>query len=165
MSIISDKVAYLRGLADGLKVDDSTNEGKLITSILDVLSDIAFELEDDRDAIEELEDQMEAIDSDLRDLEEFAYNDDCDCDDCNCNYDDDSCDCHCNDHCGCDDDCDCDDNSSIGYVTVECPNCKKETSFDIEMFDESTNYIECPNCHEKIEIVYEDTNNCDCHCD
>lgn len=152
MSIISDKVAYLKGLAEGLKVDDSTNEGKLLVSILDVLSDIAFELEDDRDALEELEDQVETLDNDLGELEEFVYDDDCDCD--------------CDD-CDCDDDCDCgcNDTAEIGYITVECPHCNKETNFDVGLFDENTKYVECPNCHEKIEVVYEDDGDCKCHYD
>ena len=79
------------------------------------------------------------------------------CNDCQKAFDE--CDCNKKPDCGCNDDC------AIGYITVECPSCKKETSFDIEMFDENTNYIECPNCHKKIEVVYEDTDDCDCHCD
>lgn len=153
MSMISDKVAYLKGLAEGLKIDDSTNEGKLLTSILDVLSDIAFDLEDNMDAVEELECHIENINNDLDELEEFVYDDDCGCDDCDC--DDDY-------------DCDCNDTTEVKYITVECPHCKKETSFDIGIFDENTEYVECPNCHERIEVVYEDEDDdgdCKCHCD
>lgn len=148
MSMISDRVSYLKGLADGMKVDDSTNEGKLLISILDVLEDIAFELEDDRNAIEELEDQAESLDNDLGELENFVYDADCDCD----------CDCGC-------DDCDCDDKANVGYISIECPHCKKETSFDIGLFDKDTKYVECPNCHHKIDVVYEDEADCCCHSD
>ena len=35
---IGEKVSYIKGLAEGLKVDESTNEGKVITAILDVTS-------------------------------------------------------------------------------------------------------------------------------
>ena len=31
-----------------------------------------------------------------------------------------------------------------------CPHCKKQTSFDVDIFDEETESVECPHCHEKI---------------
>ena len=34
---VSEKVAYLKGLADGLGIKDSTNEGKLMLAVIDVL--------------------------------------------------------------------------------------------------------------------------------
>ena len=40
---ISEKVAYLKGLADGLDLDQETSkEGKLIAKIIDVLEDVGF---------------------------------------------------------------------------------------------------------------------------
>ncbi len=42
---IGEKVSYIKGLAEGLKVDDSTNEGKILGAILDVLGDISAELD------------------------------------------------------------------------------------------------------------------------
>ena len=47
---ISEKVAYLKGLAEGLALDTDTKEGKLIAAIIDVLDDMAekfVDLEDD----------------------------------------------------------------------------------------------------------------------
>ena len=38
---ISEKVAYLKGLAEGLALDTDTKEGKLIAAIIDVLDDMA----------------------------------------------------------------------------------------------------------------------------
>ena len=40
---ISEKVAYLKGLAEGLKLDEETKEGKLIAAIIDVLDAMAEE--------------------------------------------------------------------------------------------------------------------------
>ena len=63
---VAEKVSYIRGLAEGLKIDDSTNEGRILNAIIDVLGDIALD--------------MEAIDEDLAevtdvatDLEEAVY--------------------------------------------------------------------------------------------
>ena len=43
---ISEKVAYLKGLAEGLALDTESKEGKLIAAIIDVLDDIALEIAD-----------------------------------------------------------------------------------------------------------------------
>lgn len=40
---ISEKVAYLKGLADGLDLDkEPSKEGKIIAKIIDVLEDVGF---------------------------------------------------------------------------------------------------------------------------
>ena len=51
---IAEKVSYIKGLTEGMKIDTATNEGKVLAAILDVLGDIALNIED--------------IDSDLADL-------------------------------------------------------------------------------------------------
>ena len=44
---ISEKVAYLKGMAEGLDIDtESSKEGKLISMMMDILQDVALELED-----------------------------------------------------------------------------------------------------------------------
>ena len=42
----SEKVAYLKGLAEGLGIDKEKGEGKVINAIIDVLEDLAYGLED-----------------------------------------------------------------------------------------------------------------------
>ena len=39
MMTTAERVAYLKGLMEGMKVDDSTNEGKLFNLIADILAD------------------------------------------------------------------------------------------------------------------------------
>ena len=43
---ISEKVAYLKGLAEGLNLDTDSKEGKLIAAIIDVLDDMAEKFAD-----------------------------------------------------------------------------------------------------------------------
>ena len=45
---ILEKVAYMKGLAEGLGLDTKTKEGKLLTVMIDLLDDIALELEEQR---------------------------------------------------------------------------------------------------------------------
>ena len=70
---ISEKVAYLKGLAEGLQLDAETKEGKLITAIIDVLSDMAEEIADMQDEMVDLEDGLDAVSDDLNDVEETLY--------------------------------------------------------------------------------------------
>ena len=39
---ITEKVAYLKGLAEGMELDTGKKEGKLLSAIIDVLEDIAL---------------------------------------------------------------------------------------------------------------------------
>ncbi|MDD3766150.1 MAG: hypothetical protein PHF89_03030 [Eubacteriales bacterium] len=66
MSIISEKVSYLRGLADGLKISEESNEGKLLLEILNVLGEIA-------DDIEYIEDSQDELFDRVYDLEDEIY--------------------------------------------------------------------------------------------
>ena len=72
MSLISEKVAYLQGLAEGLKINGETAEGKLLSEIINVLGSISDELEDAVYGEEDFDDEddfyMEECDED----EEFT---------------------------------------------------------------------------------------------
>lgn len=79
MAKVRERVAYLHGLTKGLNVNDKTPEGKAIMHIIDVLEDIADDVECMHRGQQELETYVESIDEDLTDLEEDFY-EDCDCD-------------------------------------------------------------------------------------
>ena len=75
---ISEKVAYLKGLAEGLALDTESKEGKLIAAIIDVLDDMSGKFEDLEDelcdveeALYELEDDDDEYDEDEDDDEEY----------------------------------------------------------------------------------------------
>jgi hypothetical protein len=70
---IRAKVAYLHGLAEGLDLDVSSNEGRLLSSMLDVMSEMAEQLIDVTDAQTELAEYVEDVDFDLGALEESVY--------------------------------------------------------------------------------------------
>ena len=56
---ILEKVAYLKGLAEGLGLDTKSKEGKLFTIMMDILDDIALELQDLQTGQEDLEDALD----------------------------------------------------------------------------------------------------------
>ncbi len=128
----TEKVAYLKGLADGLNVDKTSAEGKLFSAIIDVLDDLALSVED-------LTDQIDAIDLDLSDLEEYVYEED----------EDEFCDGDCEGCEGCDGFGEFEEDALYEF---ECPACHEIVYFDEELFDGEDDAIECPNCGTVLEL-------------
>lgn len=140
---LNEKAAYIKGLAEGLEIDAKTKEGKIISALLDLVSDMAATISDMEEDIEYLNDYIEEIDEDLGTVEECLAECDCDCDD-----DDFDCDGDCDD---CDCDCDFDEDD---YFEIDCPSCGETVCFDETIDPED---LICPACGEKFEcIVSED---------
>ena len=139
---ICEKIAYIKGLAEGLGLDEATKEGKILTAVIDLLGDITEEICDIEDGCDELMEQIDAVDEDLSYVEEVIYGDDDDCD------------------CDCDDcDCDCDDE----VYEIECPACNDVIYLDAEMLEEDG--MTCPNCGTDLEFDFDGDCCCDCGCD
>lgn len=75
MSYISEKVAYLDGLADGMEIEKDPN-GKLIKGIIEALGAVAEELEEHNELLDDLSDCVDDIYDDLDELEEDDDEDD-----------------------------------------------------------------------------------------
>ncbi|MBX6377251.1 MAG: zinc ribbon domain-containing protein [Clostridia bacterium] len=75
MANIKERIAYLQGLANGLKLNDAGREGQVLAGVLEVLDAMAVDLAQVEDNQEDLEAYVESIDSDLTDLEEDYYGD------------------------------------------------------------------------------------------
>lgn len=143
---ITEKVAYLKGLMEGLELDKNSKEGKILNAVVDVLNDIALSIEDVDSEIEVINDYVDELDHDLGDLEEFVYECDDDCDDDE--EDDDE-----EDY----DDDEEDDDDSV-FFEVECPSCGDKIYLD-DSIDPSD--VICPNCHEHFDIEFEGCGDCD----
>mgnify|MGYP003304659175 CR=1 FL=1 len=61
---ICEKIAYIKGLADGLELDTNSKEGKIIAAIVDLLGDITEEICDIEDACDDMSEQIDAVDED-----------------------------------------------------------------------------------------------------
>ena len=126
---ILEKVAYMKGLAEGLGLDTKSKEGKLLTVMMDILDDIALELQDIRDEQSDLEEGLDAVSDDLSDVETYLYELDGE-------YDE-------------DEDEDGEEDDDEVYETT-CPNCEEEIFFDETILADGV--VECPNCGEKLEF-------------
>lgn len=74
MSYISEKVAYLDGLADGIGIEDD-KQGKLLRGIIDALGAIAEELEEQSEAYDDLSDCVDEIYEELDAIDCELYGD------------------------------------------------------------------------------------------
>lgn len=151
---LTEKISYIRGLAEGLALDESKPEVKVINAIVELLDDMAFAVSDMEELYDELSAQVDEIDQDLADVESDVYDDeDCDCCDCL----DDDCDC-----------CDYEDEENPFYE-VTCGACGQKLNVSEDVLLEGE--IECPNCSELLEFDFSDLfdeDGCydhDCTCD
>ena len=75
MSKLTDRISYLQGLAEGMKLNPEKDSNRLILEILDVLGEVGDSFEALADAHAELSDYVESIDEDLADMEADLYDD------------------------------------------------------------------------------------------
>ena len=150
-----EKAMYLKGLCDGIDLDKTTKEGKLIAALLDMVTEMAAEMDDMQEEICELRDYCEELDEDLGDVEEVLL--DLDDED----YEDEDDDFECDGDCaGCDFDCGFDDDDDDlfdeeedDFFEVICPACGDAINFDSTIDPEN---LRCPNCGEKFECIVEE---------
>ena len=146
---ISEKSAYLKGLMDGLNLDTEAAEGKMISAIVDLLSEMARKVTDIEETTIAISDELDEIEEDLDAIEDFIMDEEDDYDD----FDDDDDDYY-------DDDEDeydeegfdfGDEDSTIYEVVCACGNV---INFDEDTLEEGS--IICDECGETLEFSFED---------
>ena len=148
---LNEKVAYLKGLAEGLNLDETKPENKIIKAMMDILDDMALTVTDLEDTVDTLDEYVEELDDDLADVEDIVYDEDEDgeydeeCDDEDGEYDDEDT----------DEEEEYDDDSE--FYEVMCPKCKEVIYLDSTIDPKN---ITCPNCYEKFDI----SGDCDGDC-
>ena len=146
MGYLAEKVAYLRGLAEGMNVSDETAEGKMIVKILEVLEEISENIEDLSEEIVESEERIDDLEDFADEIFEVLYDDgeegcscghDCDCEDCEDDDEYDFLD-------------DYDEDEDTEFYEVVCPQCSEKVYFDEDMIDDGNLF--CPNCKSEIHL-------------
>ena len=151
---LTEKSAYIKGLADGLELDKTTKEGKILAALLELVDEMAQAVADIQVDIEEIDEDLdylneyvEELDDDLEVVEDFLDEETMDEDDEDEDWDDDfECDGDCE---GCDG-CDCEDDE---YFEIVCPSCGETVCFDQELDPEN---LICPACGEKFGCIVDE---------
>ncbi|RHR10406.1 hypothetical protein DWX58_03095 [Pseudoflavonifractor sp. AF19-9AC] len=128
---ISEKVAYLKGLAEGLNLDtEKSKEGKLISVMIGILEEVGLSIEDLEENAQALGEEIDVLSDDLADVESVVFEDeDEDDEDESEDYDDD-------------------------WFEVECPTCEEPLIIDDKALAEG--FIQCPNCETKYSLDLSD---------
>ena len=144
MSNLTDRAAYLRGLADGMGLTRDTNENKLLLEMLSLMDEMAQKINELDEDVGELEAYVEDLDSDLGDMEEVLFGDEDECDCCDC---DDDCDCDC-------DDCDC-ECEELEELAFDCPYCGEAVMLKAADIDYDQSPV-CQHCGKPFFTDVED---------
>ena len=124
---ISEKVAYLKGLAEGLNLDtEKSKEGKLISVMIGILEEVGLSIEDLEENALALGEEIDVLSDDLADVESVVFDEDENDEE---DYDDD-------------------------WFEVECPTCEEPLIIDDEALAEG--FIQCPNCQSKFSLDLSD---------
>ena len=123
----SEKVAYLKGLAEGLNLDtEKSKEGKLISVMIGILEEVGLSIEDLEENALALGEEIDVLSDDLADVESVVFDEDENDEE---DYDDD-------------------------WFEVECPTCEEPLIIDDEALAEG--FIQCPNCQSKFSLDLSD---------
>ncbi len=132
--MLTEKVAYLKGLCEGLEIDGATKEGKVIAKIIDVLDDFAAEILAIYDTEDELQAQIDEIDEDLAFVEDYLFDEEDD-----------------------------DEELDFDVEDIECPYCGEPIAIDADILDCEDDCITCPACGKEFELEFDDCD-CGCGC-
>lgn len=155
---LTEKAAYIKGLAEGLDIDKDSKEGKIIAALLDLTGEMAQELTAVRKDIDEIDDDLdylndyvEELDDDLESVENFISGEDDEDEDEDDEdededdlFDDEDCDGDCEGCHGCD---------GEEYYEIVCPSCGETVCFDQELDPEN---LVCPACGEKFGCIVDE---------
>jgi ribosomal protein S27E len=131
MADLRRRISHLQDLADRYQVKDGGREGRLLAEMVEVMREMALDVEEVSANQIDLEEYLEEVDSDLMSLEEDVYDED----------DDDE-----------DDDEDdfqeikAGDDEEAEYVELECPQCELDSFYNSELFDRAGVQLTCPHC-------------------
>lgn len=144
---MTNKAAYIKGLADGMEISAASKEGKLIYALIELVEEMTATIEEMKGKMSDLEDYVEEIDEDLGDVEELLLCDEDEEDECDGDCDNCCLDCELDDF---DDD---DDFNDEDFFEITCPACGDVVFFDSDIDPEN---LACPACGEKFECIVDE---------
>jgi hypothetical protein len=153
---LTEKIAYMKGLLDGMELDGSTKEGKAILQMAEVMEEMGVYIDDLQSQVDELTELGDILDEDLGAVESDLYGDDDEEDDDD-DFDDDDDDYPLGKVLPADDDYafadDDDDDNETQYI-VNCPSCGATVTLTEDQLSEGS--MDCPCCGETLEFNYDD---------
>ena len=134
---ISEKVAYIQGLFDGLKLDtEKSGEARILSEVLDVLREVGQQLDGMDAAMDQFDQELDILEDTVSELEEAVFDEDADEDEEDGGFDGFD---------GLDDE---------DFFEIPCPSCGEELIVDDEAL--AAGVVDCPACGGKFALSFED---------
>ena len=135
---LNERAAYVQGLFEGYGIDSKEKEGRILSEMLSLISDMADKLSALEGECAELRDYIEELDEDLGYVEESVFVTDPE-----------------------EDEEDLVSEEDDGFYEVECPSCGETVYFDDTL---DTDSLICPACGEKV-MDFDVCDGCDGDCE
>lgn len=132
---ITEKVAYIQGLYDGLGLDkEKSGEARILAELLDVMKEAALRL-DGMDAIfDQYDEEFDTLEDSVADLEDAVFDDEDEEDEDFASYGDEDLD--------------------EDFFEIPCPSCGEDLVVDDEAL--AAGVVDCPSCGGKFALSFED---------
>ena len=130
---ITEKVAYIQGLYDGLGLDgEKSGEARILSELLDVMKEVGQQLEGMDTAMDQFDEELDALGDSVADLEDAVFDDEDEQDEFLGDLD------------GMDED----------FFEIPCPTCGEDLVVDDEVL--FAGVVDCPACGGKFALSFED---------
>ena len=126
----SEKVAYLKGLMEGMELNRDSGEGKLLSVIADILGDMAEDIEDLESDLYDLSEDVDTISDDLSDVEDLLREDE--------------------DWDGLEDE----EDEEPQFYEITCQSCGHTIKVDEDVL--ALGRAQCPNCGSMMDFEFDD---------
>lgn len=130
---ITEKVAYIQGLLEGMELDKTeAKTGRILSEMLDVLREVGQQLDGMDAAMDEFDEELDALGDSVADLEEAVFDG------------------------GEDEDEDFGglDGEDEDFFEIPCPTCGRDLVVDDEALN--AGIVDCPVCGGKFALSFED---------
>ena len=129
---ISEKVAYIQGLFDGLKLDtEKSGEARILSEVLDVLREVGQQLDGMDAAMDQFDEELDALEDTVSELEDAVFEDEDE-----------------------DGDGGFDGDEEEDFFEIPCPTCGEDLLVDDEAL--AAGVVDCPVCGGKFALSFED---------
>ena len=142
---VTKRVTYLKGLAEGLNLGSDTKEEKLLQIIIEVLEEMAVEIEELSENVTAIDDDMSVLVEDMQELEEIFFDEE-----------ESSCSCaspNVVDEISAQNEPNVKDTGPQFYG-LNCPTCQSEINIEASALRQGV--INCPSCKERLELELEE---------
>ena len=130
---ISEKVAYIQGLYDGLGLDsEKSGEARILSEMLDVLREVGLQLDGMDAAMDQFDEELDALGSTVAELEDAVFDDEDEDDGDFEEYDD----------------------TDEDFFEIPCPSCGEDLIVDDEAL--AAGVVDCPACGGRFALSFED---------